>query len=50
MSFPLPTEDLEVTMCKPRYYRNIYLEGLKKSMKTLSKTAKSQTRYQIQAS
>ena len=32
-----------------RYYRNIYLEGLNKSMKTLSKLAKSQTRYQSQA-
>jgi hypothetical protein len=49
LTFPLPTEDLEATTCKPRYYRNIYLEGLKKSMKTLSRIAKSQKRYQFQA-
>ena len=49
LSSPLPTEDQEVMTCKPRYNRNIYLEGLKKSMKTLSKIAKPQTRYQFQA-
>jgi hypothetical protein len=49
VSLPLPTEDVEVMTCKLMYYHNICLEGLKKTMKTLSKIATSQPTYQLKA-